>query len=95
MVCSLYTQPCTERKAGILPRGLPGMVPFPNLQTEQVLGGHAVLAVGYDDGQQRFIVRNSWGQNWGMKGYFTIPYAYLTDRSLASDFWTIQLVTQP
>ena len=72
-----------------------GVVPFPNLQTEQVLGGHAVLAVGYDDGQQRFTVRNSWGPNWGMQGYFTIPYAYLTDRSLASDFWTVQLVTQP
>ena len=70
-----------------------GVVPMPNLQTEQVLGGHAVLAVGYDDSQQRFIVRNSWGPNWGMQGYFTIPYAYLTDSTLASDFWTIQLVS--
>jgi hypothetical protein len=57
-----------------------------------VLGGHAVLAVGYDDASQRFIVSNSWGSGWGMKGYFTIPYSYLTDNNLADDFWTIGMV---
>ena len=61
---------------------------------EQVVGGHAVLAVGYDDGQQRFIVRNSWGTGWGMQGYFTLPYAYLIDANLADDYWTIRLVTE-
>jgi C1A family cysteine protease len=50
------------------------------------------MAVGYDDSQQRFIVRNSWGANWGMKGYFTMPYAYLTEQNLSSDFWTVRLV---
>ena len=69
-----------------------GHAPMPALG-EVVLGGHAVLAVGYDDASQWFIVRNSWGVNWGMKGYFTLPYAYLTDANLASDFWMIQLVT--
>lgn len=59
---------------------------------EHVLGGHAVMAVGYDDNAQRFIVRNSWGTKWGMKGYFTIPYAYLLSAKLASDFWTIRVV---
>ena len=39
-----------------------------------------MLAVGYDERKQRFIVRNSWGTGWGMRGYFTMPYAYLTDR---------------
>ncbi|MEO8713968.1 MAG: C1 family peptidase [Acetobacteraceae bacterium] len=68
-----------------------GVVPMPG-PGETVLGGHATLAVGYDDSQQRFIVRNSWGETWGMKGYFTIPYTYLTQRSLSSDFWTIRLV---
>ena len=68
-----------------------GIVPMP-AAGESVLGGHAVLAVGYDDSQQRFIVRNSWGTGWGMQGYFTMPYAYLTERNLASDFWTIRLV---
>ena len=62
-----------------------GVVPMP-AHTEKVLGGHAVTAVGYDDAQQRFIVRNSWGTGWGMKGYFTMPYAYLTDSKLADDF---------
>jgi C1A family cysteine protease len=56
---------------------------------EKVLGGHAVVAVGYDDTTQRFIVRNSWGP-----GYFTMPYAYLTDSNLSDDFWTVRLVAQ-
>ena len=56
---------------------------------ERALGGHAVLAVGYNDEQQRFIVRNSWGTKWGSQGYFTMPYAYLADRNLSDDFWTI------
>jgi C1A family cysteine protease len=59
---------------------------------EKLLGGHAVMAVGYDDAVQRFIVRNSWSDRWGMKGYFTMPYAYLTDPNLADDLWTIRLM---
>ena len=70
-----------------------GIVPMP-AAGEKVLGGHAVLAVGYEDGLQRFIVRNSWGPGWGMGGYFTVPYAYLTDSSLSDDFWTIRLVAK-
>ena len=50
------------------------------------------MAVGYDEANQRFIVRNSWGKNWGMNGYFTMPYPYLLQRSLSSDFWTIRRV---
>lgn len=61
--------------------------------SEQLLGGHAVMAMGYNDAQKRFLVKNSWGRGWGLKGnldgYFTIPYAYLTDPNLASDFWTV------
>ena len=62
-------------------------LPKPN---ERVLGGHAVLAVGYDHPRQRFIVRNSWGENWGMNGYFSLPYKYLDNRNLSDDFWTIR-----
>jgi C1A family cysteine protease len=69
-----------------------GKAPMPK-PGEQVLGGHAVVAVGYDDGQQCFIVRNSWGLKWGMKGYFTLPYGYLTDLNLSNDFWSIRLVS--
>jgi C1A family cysteine protease len=59
-------------------------------ESEQVLGGHAVMSVGYDDTQQRFLVRNSWGADWGQQGYFTMPYDYLGNRNLSDDFWTIR-----
>lgn len=68
-----------------------GHAPLPN-SGESVVGGHAVPAVGYDDAQQWFICRNSWGTGWGMQGYFTLPYTYLAQRELAADFWTIRLV---
>ncbi|HJY83522.1 MAG TPA: C1 family peptidase [Candidatus Binatia bacterium] len=68
-----------------------GDAPMP-ASTEQVEGGHAVLAVGYDDATQRFIFRNSWNTTWGAKGYGTIPYAYLLDENLSDDFWTITVV---
>ena len=68
-----------------------GVVPMPGAK-ESTLGGHAVLAVGYDDTAQRFTVMNSWSTSWGKKGFFTIPYAYLTDTGLASDFWTVSTV---
>lgn len=71
-----------------------GVVPMPGTN-ESMLGGHAVLAVGYDDDQQRFIVRNSWGPHWGSHGYFTMPYAYLLDSNLSDDFWTLRKVSLP
>jgi C1A family cysteine protease len=66
-----------------------GLVSMPS-PNEEVLGGHAVLCVGYDDGQQRFVVRNSWGPSWALGGYFTMPYAYLLDQDLSDDFWTLR-----
>ena len=68
-----------------------GIVNMPHAN-ETLLGGHAVLIVGYDDTQQRFIVRNSWGTSWGQKGYFTIPYQYVLNPRLAFDFYTISKV---
>jgi C1A family cysteine protease len=68
-----------------------GHAPLPK-SGEQTVGGHAVVAVGYDGAKQWFIVHNSWGSGWGMKGYFALPYAYVTDENLASDFWTVRIV---
>ena len=69
-----------------------GVVPMPQ-PTEKIIGGHAVLCVGYDDTKGVFICRNSWGSSWGQNGYFTIPYEYLTSNTLASDFWTIKVIS--
>lgn len=68
-----------------------GHVPMPGA-SERALGGHAVMAVGYDDAKSWFIVRNSWGAGWGMRGYFTMPYAYVLDASLCDDFWTVRTI---
>ncbi len=67
-----------------------GVVPMP-AANQAPIGGHAVLIVGYDTPSQRFIVRNSWGADWGQKGYFTIPFRYVLNADLASDFWVITL----
>jgi C1A family cysteine protease len=61
---------------------------------ESDVGGHAVMAVGYDEAKQRFLIRNSWGTDWGLDGYFTMPYDYLDNRNLSDDFWTIRAFEQ-
>jgi len=68
-----------------------GVVPMPS-RHESVLGGHAVLAVGYDEEQKRFLVRNSWGRRWGRHGHCTMPYAYVLDPALCGDLWMVQQV---
>src|SRR3989442_5847176 len=68
-----------------------GHAPTP-APSERAIGGHAVVAVGYEDGNQWFLVSKRWWSGWGMVGYFTMPYAYLIQTGLASDFWTIRIV---
>jgi len=68
-----------------------GQLGMPKRQ-EKAVGMHAVLAVGYKNSKGWFILRNSWGDKWGKKGYFTMPYEYLLDPELAHDFWTIRVV---
>jgi len=68
-----------------------GIMPMPSAD-DSVEGGHAVMAVGYDDSKQVYIIRNSWGDGWGDKGYFYMPYAYMQNTNLCSDFWTIRMV---
>lgn len=68
-----------------------GMVSLPK-PNETVLGGHAILICGYDDSKKAFLARNSWGPNWGQKGYFYMPYEYLSNPKLASDAWTIRVM---
>ncbi len=70
-----------------------GDIPFPG-KGDKVEGGHAIVAVGYDDARMiggkkgALLIRNSWGAEWGEKGYGHLPYAYL-EAGLAVDFWTL------
>lgn len=70
-------------KTGIVPMPKPG---------EKLYGGHAVVACGFDDNQKVFIIRNSWGENWGDKGYFYLSYDFIKNREYCSDFQTITRV---
>lgn len=69
-----------------------GIMTMP-LDNDQILGGHCVFACGWKqiNGKEYFIIRNSWGSNWGDTGYFYMPTEYITNPDLASDFWTIRL----
>ena len=69
-----------------------GRMPMPKAH-EKVLGGHAVMCVGYDDEEKAFLVRNSWSDAWGMDGYFYMPYEFMTDSDCASDFWVVQTIS--
>lgn len=76
-----------------------GAIPFPSVN-ETVTGGHAVLAIGYDDNKVitnningakttgALLIRNSWGTGWGDAGYGWLPYEYLL-QGLATDWWTL------
>lgn len=76
-----------------------GIMPMP-ARREQFLGGHCVDAFGYDDAAGHFLIRNSWGTDWGMpgtpgddnRGYFTMPYEFLMKAKMSDDFWTIRQV---
>ncbi|WP_185845875.1 C1 family peptidase [Kibdelosporangium aridum] len=77
----------------------PGEIPYP-AKGENVQGGHAIVAVGYDDNRTiknpvdgksqkgAFLIRNSWGESWGDKGYGWLPYEYVL-KGLAEDWWAM------
>jgi hypothetical protein len=68
---------------------LNGVIQMPT--ADQVFaGGYVALIVGYQDSTETFLVRNSWGPDWGINGYCAIPYAYVADTSLVSDAWVIK-----
>lgn len=77
-----------------------GKIPYPT-PGEKILGGHAVMAVGYDDSMNikntnppvietkgAFLIRNSWGTEWGDSGYGWLPYDYVLN-GLAIDWWSL------
>lgn len=68
-----------------------GHIPLP-ARRERLIGGHAILAVGYSDTTRSLIVRNSWGRGWGHEGYGFLSYDYVMHEHLAWDFWTCRTV---
>ncbi len=65
-------------------------IPIPQPPHDAIEGGHTVLAVGYNDDDGYFYCRNSWGTSHQEQGYFYMPYQYLTNSNLCSDFWTLR-----
>jgi len=72
-----------------------GIMPYPNVNKERLLGGHAVLLVGYNKNNNTFIARNSWGRYWGDNGYFYMPFQVIQNTSMSSDFWVIKSISNP
>jgi C1A family cysteine protease len=70
-----------------------GVMPLPKPKREELKGGHAVLAVGYDDRRNAVLARNSWGPDWGIGGYFWMPYKFISNPEFTHSFWTIRGVT--
>jgi C1A family cysteine protease len=64
-----------------------GIMRVPDKTKEAMLGGHEVLAIGYSDVRQAFKIRNSWGESWGDKGNFWMPYTVAADRDILEDAW--------
>lgn len=58
----------------------------------QSQGGHAVIMVGYDRPNRRFLVRNSWSADWGIGGYFWMPFDFALKVDYAWDFWAFYSV---
>lgn len=71
--------------------GFKAVMPMPDIKTESILGGHCVVIVGYlkINGKNYFIIRNSWGTQWGDNGYFYMPEEFVTNQNLCSDFWAV------
>lgn len=69
-----------------------GIIPMPNLKREQLLGGHCVYAVGYGQHAGYITCRNSWDTDWGDKGDFYLPEAFVGSTNFGGDYWTIQTV---
>jgi C1A family cysteine protease len=68
-----------------------GKMPMPK-KDEKVLGGHAVMAVGFNTDTNEMIIRNSWSDKWGDNGYFTMPFEFIKNSDYCSDFWCIERV---
>jgi C1A family cysteine protease len=66
-----------------------GLVPMPGPRSE-FLGGHAVVAVGYDIPEKFVWVQNSWGKGFGIGGYFKMPFGYFGRSDLVDDLWAIR-----
>eukprot|EP00952_Eustigmatos_sp_NYUAD-ZCMA_P007742 32614-Eustigmatos_ZCMA.PRE.1 len=74
--------------------GKTGIMAMPDKKKETLLGGHAVVLVGFNRYRKQFLVRNSWGLNWEVRGYFYIPYDLMLS-NLTFDFWSMSMVATP
>lgn len=66
-----------------------GNIPMPDMKTEKLLGGHCVALYGWDDNSKTFDMMNTWSESVGRAGWFSLPYDYVLNPDLTSDFWYI------
>jgi hypothetical protein len=71
----------------------PSKMPYSIPNTKKRLGGLCGILVGYSDERECFLVRNCWGKEWGMNGYFMLPYEIVISEN-CSDFWIIDKQTK-
>jgi C1A family cysteine protease len=81
-----------HRSMLVRPTRRTGVVSVPT-RRDAFVGGHAVMAVGYDHPARQLMFRNSWGRGWGDGGYGYLPYEFLTSSALTWDFWTMRRVS--
>ena len=71
-----------------------GQVVMPS-DDEEILGGHSIIIVGFDDNKKNYIFLNSWGKLWGNNGIGYIPYDYILNEDLSDEFFILTKVTNP
>lgn len=67
-----------------------GIIRYPS-GTDKIIGGHAVIFVGFNDSTQLLKFQNSWGTGWGANGYGYLDYKFIQN-GLADDFWTVRTI---
>lgn len=71
-----------------------GIIKFSD-EYDKILGGHCIILIGFDDDKKHYKFINSWGTNWGDKGFGYLPYEYIKNDKLSNEFYIIKKISNP